>query len=274
MRLFVNYRTEYLFTQPQHRLIQMLRVTPQSHVGQQVIDWRIGIDCDARLFTARDGFGNETTTLYIDGPVERLTLAIEGEVLTEDRNGMIDGTHEPLPPLLFQRDTPLTAPTPGIESLARDIAASEPDDVARMHRLMRELHAHLRFDPDDTHVHRNAGEAFAEGSGVCQDHTHVFLAAARTMAIPARYVSGHLWRRDGAVHQPAAHAWAEAWIAGLGWVGFDPANAICPDAAYIRVAIGLDYRDAAPVSGSRIGGGEESLIVGVTVSQAQAQAQN
>ena len=139
---------------------------------------------------------------------------------------------------------------------------------------MDALNERIRFDPDQSNVHRGAGEAFAEEVGVCQDHAHVFIAGARAIGIPARYVSGHLYRREGASEQPAAHAWAEAWIDGLGWVGFDPTNAMCPDDAYVRVAIGLDYKDAAPLSGSRAGGGTESLFVGVTVSQAQTQSQS
>lgn len=274
MRLFVNHHTEYRFSAPQRRLIQLLRVTPQSHVGQQVVDWRIGANCDVRMLPSRDGFGNETVTLFAEGPIGHLVLTVEGEVLTDNRNGIVAGTIETLPPMLYLRETSLTAPTPEITTFARDIASSEQDDIARLHRLMAELHAHIRFDPDDTHVHRNAGEAFIDGTGVCQDHSHIFLAAARAMGLPARYVSGHLWRRDGAEHQPAAHAWVEAYVENLGWVGFDPANCICPDEAYIRVAIGLDYRDAAPVSGARIGGGAESLSVGVTVSQALVQSQN
>lgn len=274
MHLFVNHRTEYRFTQPQRRLIQMLRVTPSSFAGQQVIDWHINVGCDARLMPQQDGFGNEMTMLYIDGPIDHLVLSFEGEVLTSNRNGLVEGATETLPPLVYLRSTPLTIATPAIAAFAKDIEDAEPDPLSRLHKLMREIHSHIRFDPDDTHVHRDAGTAFADGTGVCQDHAHIFLAAARAIEIPARYVSGHLYRRDGADLQPAAHAWAEAWVDGLGWVGFDPANSICPDDAYIRVAIGLDYRDAAPLSGTRTGGGTESLHVGVTVSQAQVQSQN
>jgi len=108
---------------------------------------------------------------------------------------------------------------------------------------------------------------------VCQDHAHIFLAAARVLNIPARYVSGHLFRRDGAVAQQAGHAWVEAFVEGLGWVAFDPANGICTDDAYVRVAVGLDYGDASPTTGRRRGGGEECLDVEVRVALSQVQAQ-
>ena len=104
-----------------------------------------------------------------------------------------------------------------------------------------------------------AEEAYGAGHGVCQDFAHIFIAVARRLAIPARYVSGHLFRRDGAHLQPAAHAWTEAWVDDLGWVAFDPANGISTDDAYVRVAAGLDYRDASPIAGARVGGGAEAL---------------
>lgn len=273
MHLFIDHRTEYLFSEPQRRLIQLLRVTPSSFDGQQVIDWEINAECDVRLLPGRDGFGNETHMLYCDGPLSRLVLTTRGEVLTENRHGIVEGAGDPLPPEVFLRQTMLTSPTSQIAEFAKTTMA-KMDHIASLHLLMEALHKRIRFDPDESHVHRDAGEAFAEGSGVCQDHAHIFIAAARVMGIPARYVSGHLYRREGAIEQPAAHAWAEAWVDDLGWVGFDPANATCPDEAYIRVAIGLDYRDAAPLSGARAGGGTESLFVGVTVSQAQTQSQS
>ncbi len=101
----------------------------------------------------------------------------------------------------------------------------------------------------------------------------MLIGAARYLGIPARYISGHLFRRDGAHAQDAAHAWAEAWVGDLGWVAFDPTNGICTDDAYVRVACGLDYRDAAPVAGARSGGGAEELAVEVEVSETQTQAQ-
>jgi transglutaminase-like putative cysteine protease len=102
---------------------------------------------------------------------------------------------------------------------------------------------------------------------------HVFIAAARVVGIPCRYVSGHLLRSDGANEQEAGHAWAEAHVSGLGWVGFDPANGICPTEAHVRVGIGLDYLGAAPVRGTQIGGSEEKLAVAIQVDRAGSQQQ-
>ena len=103
---------------------------------------------------------------------------------------------------------------------------------------------------------------------MCQDYAHIFIACARSGGVPARFVSGHFLRSDGMVNQQAGHAWAEAFVPDLGWVGFDPANAICTTDAHARVAIGLDYLGAAPVRGTRYGGGTETLTVAVKVDQA------
>ncbi len=271
MRLFIQHDTRYSFSRPQKRLVQLLRVTPSSFVGQNVIDWRIDVDCDTRLKSGRDGYGNETTMLYVDGPIERINISVRGEVLTDDRAGMVDGTTEPLPPLIFARATPLTAPTPEIRAFADEIQRDAINPLNLVHRLNTALNERIGFDSGAMDVQRTAAEAFAAGQGVCQDHAHIFISAARALGIPARYVSGHLFRPDDETVQAATHAWAEAWVDGYGWIGFDAVNDHCPDDAYVRVAVGLDYRDAAPLSGARVGGGDEWLRVGVRVGLSPMQ---
>ena len=112
----------------------------------------------------------------------------------------------------------------------------------------------------------SAEEALAAGHGVCQDHAQIFIGAARLLGFPARYVSGYLFMENN-VEQEASHGWAEAYVDGLGWVGFDVANGISPDERYIRVATGLDYKEAAPVSGMRFGDGGEAMTVTLQVQQ-------
>ena len=133
-------------------------------------------------------------------------------------------------------------------------------------RLITELREGLRKPYFAERVsEREAEEAVAAGWGVCQDHAHIFIAAARSLDIPARYVSGYLMMNDR-INQEATHAWAEAYVQNLGWVGFDVANAMCPDDRYVRVATGLDYGEAAPVSGTRRRAGAERLAVTVEVA--------
>lgn len=278
MRLSVHYSTTYTYAEPARRVIQLLRVEPLSFAGQSVLDWRIDVDLDAKLRAGRDGYGNVTHMLYVDNPVSSLTISIAGRVLTENRHGIVQGLPHDLPPEIFLRHTPLTAPGSAIRALA-DACDGKGGAIERLHRLVGRIHAGLRFDTDATEVGTAAEQAAAEGHGVCQDFAHIFIATARLGGIPARYVSGHLFRRDGQKEQEAAHAWAEAWVEDLGWVAFDPVNGISTDDAYLRVACGLDYRDAAPIAGARSGGGAERLTVEVRISdtaagQSQSQSQS
>lgn len=274
MRLAVHHTTTYTYEEPARRVIQLLRVTPSSFAGQSVLDWRIDMDCDAKLREGRDGYGNITHMLYVDSPTPSLSITVAGRIMTEDRAGVVQGLPHDLPPPVFIRQTELTEAGDAVRALAAGTVRKAGPALDRLHDLAAWLHLNIRFDTEATHVETPAEQACAEGHGVCQDFSHIFIAACRSAHIPARYVSGHLFRRDGAHEQEAAHAWAEAWVEDLGWVAFDPLNGISTDDAYIRVACGLDYRDAAPIAGARSGGGEEQLSVEVRVSETAAQARS
>ena len=275
MRIRVSHETVYHYDAPPKGVIQTLRLTPRNHDGQYVVGWRIEASSDCRLDAQEDAFGNITHTFSADGPLETLRLFVEGEVETQDSHGVMRGTIEHFPPSLFLRTTPLTAPDAAIAEFAREVAAGGgADPLGLLHALPARLNGEIAFDTDPTHAATTAAEAFALKRGVCQDLTHVFITAAREIGFPARYISGYFHRLDGVVRQEAGHAWAEAHVPDLGWVAFDPANGICATDAYVRVAVGLDYLGAAPVRGTRYGGGAERLTVAVVVDQAQRQMQN
>jgi len=268
MQLQIRYSTVYHYPEPAARLIQLLRVTPHSFAGQTVLDWRIDVDSDARLREHRDGFGNIVHMLYMDRPPGGLEVRVTGRVLTEDRAGIVGDVPFDLPPQVFLRSTPLTEAGASLEPLVNALRNHDQEPRAILHHLNERLFLRMRFDGDATDVDTDANEAFAAGHGVCQDFAHIFIAVSRALGIPARYVSGHLFRRDGENSQPATHAWAEAYDPELGcWVAFDPTHGICADDAYVRVACGLDYRDAAPFSGRVAGGGDQSLSVDVEVKE-------
>lgn len=262
MRIRVDYATIYEYAHAASNVLQLLRVQPAGHESQHVVHWRIDSDCDGHLKRSEDAFGNLTHMFYPDGPIRRLALHVTGEVDTIESHGVLAGTRERLPASVFLRQTDLTMPDEALRALARTLDAD--DALATCHRLTSHLFDTLAFDPDVTHAHSDAAHAFALQAGVCQDYAHIFLAVVRTLGIPARYVSGHLVRSDGLITQPAAHAWVEALIPDLGWVAFDPTNGVCATEAYLRVAVGLDYRDAAPIRGARRGGGMETMNVAVT----------
>lgn len=267
MRIRIDHSTRYAYARPARFIVQMLRLTPKSCESQQVRDWRIETDVDARLRRGEDAFGNVVHSLYTERPTDALTIRVTGEVATVDTGGVIRGQNERLPPTVYLRDTPLTHADGGIVDFAR--AVPEGETLDRMHRLMGAIHRDVAFEVGSTSATHTAADAFAQKRGVCQDHAQIFIACARKLGVPARYVSGHLNRLDGQHDQDAAHAWAEAWVDGLGWVGFDPANGICPTDQYVRVAVGLDALGATPIRGTSYGGGVESLTVALHVRPVQ-----
>lgn len=269
MHLAVHYATSYRYERPATRLVQMLRVAPLSFAGQTVLDWRIDVDSDARLREHRDGYGNILHMLYVDHSIDRLDVTVTGRVLTEDRAGIVSGLPADLPPPIFLRSTSLSLAEGSILTLAHALERHDRSTRDVLHHLSDRIFLRMRYDEQATAVSTTASEAFEAGHGVCQDYVHIFCAVARALNIPARYVSGHLYRRDGANVQPATHAWAEAWDPDLGWIAFDPTNGICSDDAYLRIACGLDYRDAAPFSGTVAGGGHQQMAVKVEVREAR-----
>lgn len=271
MRIRVDYTTAYDYADTAAHVVQLLRVEPGGHEAQHVLNWRVDVDCDGHLRRGHDGFGNIVHMFYADAPLRRLAIHVAGEVDTDETHGLVPGTAESLPLGLWLRQTPLTQPDEAIASFARSCLAATPFDTA--HALAAALAERLAFDTDITHPYTDAAHAFAAGAGVCQDHGHIFCGAARLLGLPARYVSGHFVRNDGLITQPATHAWAEAFVDGYGWIGFDPTNRRCVTEAYLRVAVGLDYLDAAPVRGSRRGGGAETLSVTVTTRDLASQSQ-
>jgi transglutaminase-like putative cysteine protease len=265
MRLLVDHRTTYRFTAPQTRLVQLLRLTPADSHDQTVAAWRIDVDCDATMRPGRDGFGNLTTMLYAAGPVIEIEIAVTGAVLTSHSDGVLHGVPEVLPPALFRRTTPATVAGPVLADWARGAAAGAADPIARLHRLNAALHARFEVARGRPEPGVTADEAFASPAASPRDMAQMFVAAARALGAPARYVSGYSLDADD--HRPAPHGWAEAHVEGLGWVGFDPCLGLSPEERHVRVAVALDAAGAAPVAGSRLGEGAETLDVDVTVAR-------
>jgi transglutaminase-like putative cysteine protease len=275
MRICVSHLTTYRYHTPAGSVIQILRLTPRNHEGQYVARWRIEVSSDCRIDQHEDAFGNITHAFTADGPFSELKVLVEGEVETRDTEGIVQDAVERFPPSLFLRETPLTKPDDAILAFA-EIARQDAGDntLKLMHLVLNRLHHDMRFDTDPTQPTTTAAESFTLKRGVCQDLSHIFIAAARSLGIPARYVGGYFHRNDGVIEQDAGHAWAEAFVPDLGWVAFDTANGISATDAHVRVAVGLDYLGAAPVRGMRYGGGGETLAVKVLVDQAMHQMQN
>src|SRR6188472_4259937 len=212
MRLRIAHTTTYRYEPAATSVIQILRMTPGSHDGQYVADWQIDVSTDSRLDVHQDAFGNVTHVLTF-GPIEDLTVHVEGLIETHDTGGVLRGTDERFPAGMFLRSTDLTTVNPALMAVARQLRSeAESDTLGFLHTLMAEISDHMTFDEDPTNSGTSAAEAFALKRGVCQDYAHIFIACARTGGVPARFVAGHFLRSDGMVQQQAGHAWAEAYV--------------------------------------------------------------
>lgn len=270
MRLTIDHHTRYQFSEPQARVVQLLRMTPADCLGQTITDWRIDVDCDARMREGRDGYGNLTTMLYIDGPISALALMVRGEVLTDDSGGEVKGCAETLPPMFFSRLTPLTQADEAIAELARTVVGDGVRSADRAAALMTAVHDVITPQAGRTEKSVTAADAFALGRGSVRDCAHVLIAAARASGYPARLVSGHCLDGPNAASHSSAHCWTELYVEGHGWISLDPSTNRSPRDSYVRVAIGLDASDSTPLSGTRRGGGIEALDVDVRVATSES----
>lgn len=276
MLISIRHTTRYTYAEPVSYTVQSFRLRPPVFKGQRVIEWSVKTSANCASVQFLDGFGNQVELIASNAPHKELIFEAGGLVETEDQNGVIRGLPGGIPPRVYLKETPQCAPNDAIRAIARE--AEQADKLASMHELSRLVRERVEYKTGMTDVHTCAADALAEGHGVCQDHAHVFISAARSIGVPARYVTGYL-AADGADPAEAHHAWAEAWVDSLGWIGFDVANSICPTESYVRLSTGLDASTAAPITGSRRGGGAESLSVSVvarsvTATSAQQQSQS
>jgi transglutaminase-like putative cysteine protease len=266
MRLAVSHATHYAYGSQVDYSIQRLLLTPQSYAAQRVLSWSIMAPGIESALPYGDAFGNRVhliTALRPEGPY---SIVAEGIVDVDDVAGLVLGLPARVPDAVFLRQTEATQPSAAMREMMGKLGGQTSHVLNFLHALMGETHGAVAYETGTTHAHTTGAEAFAQGRGVCQDHAHVFIGLARASKIPARYVTGYLMADDVS---PAAHAWAEALVPDLGWVGFDAANAKCPTDHYVRVACGLDAPGTAPVRGCRRGGAQEQMTVEVRVEMAQ-----
>ena len=271
MLLDIRHETHYRYSTPARYSIQMMRLFPRTDGGQHIRNWRI--DAPGRRWRQVDAFGNAVDAISIVEPHDRIVVVALGQVESTEERGLLLPEDSSVPPLAFALATPMTAPNEALSEMGRTCLAGDGARApgrAGFERLMDQVHRGMAYVKGSTDVHANAAESWALGAGVCQDLAHVFLAACRARAVPARYVSGYVLDPE---RESASHAWVEVWVAdaqrGAGaWLGLDLAHNRLSGPELCRLAVGRDYMDAAPIRGARLGGAAEEMTVKVSVAAA------
>ncbi|MCD1625554.1 MAG: transglutaminase family protein [Paracoccaceae bacterium] len=273
MRLKISHVTTYSYDSPDHYALLQLRVTPRGGRGQKVIDWTSTITGGTKQVSFNDQFNNHVDLVLVDRDATTVEIRSEGIIETEDNAGVIGPNSGLAPVWMFTASTPATTLGPNLRKLVTQARRIEAEnDLDRMHRLSAMILEQVPWRTGSTDSMTTAETALEAGEGVCQDHAHIMIAVARALGYAARYVSGYLLMEDR-TEQDASHAWCEVCLDPLGWVGFDVSNGISPDDRYVRVALGLDYADASPIKGHRMGSGNEAMNVHLQVAQEPDQTQ-
>jgi len=281
----ILHKTRFRYSAPVSESITEVRMQPRSEGLQHCLRFRLVTSPLARVHSYTDCYGNIVHHFGIPAPHRTMTITAEAVVMLE-----------PPPPLPDRLDPDAWAeldaltgredhwdflapsffahPTALLEALARELEVCRRDDPLS---LLREMNARLydlfAYDPEHTEVDSPIDVALAARRGVCQDYAHIMLALLRPLGIPCRYVSGYLFHRvedrDRSA-EDATHAWVEALLPELGWIGFDPTNNLIAGERHIRTAVGRDYADVPPTKGVYKGQAESSLEVGVKVAPTEA----
>jgi transglutaminase-like putative cysteine protease len=280
----IRHHTRYRYSASINESVMEARMEPRTDGGQTIHSFQFTISPRSPVQSYRDHLGNKVHWFNVPG--HHGTLVIRAQSLVDVEAWEV-ATLEQTPgdwaelekmgsqPNLWDWLAPshFTHVTDALTAFARqEQIEREYTPLATLHMLNQRIYDAFEYNSNSTSVDSSIDVALADRSGVCQDYTHIFIALARMLGIPCRYVSGYLFhRRDrhDRSDEDASHAWAEAYLPGLGWIGFDPTNHLVSHGRHIRVAVGRDYNDVPPSRGVFRGSATTELDVGVQVSLAE-----
>lgn len=277
----VHHTTRFKYSAPIAENVMEVYLQPRSDDFQYCQHYHLAVRPSARIHTFADYLNNQVQYFDIAQAHNELVITTQSVVqvyppqtlppnLPMDAWAAIDQLAATAEHWEMTAPSEFTAVTARLRALAMELQVSRhTDPLTTLVDLNRDIHSAFEYDQSITRVDSPIDEAIQYRRGVCQDFVHVMLAIVRNiLGIPARYVSGYLFHRfDDISAEDASHAWIEAFLPDLGWVGFDPTNNLFVDNRHIRVAIGRDYRDVPPTRGVFRGAAESELTVGVTVKQ-------
>lgn len=276
----INHVTRFQYDTPVRESVMELRLRPRNEGCQRPHAFEVTTSPRAQIMSYRDYLGNIIDHFNIPAEHSRLTVTMQALVEMTVPSALPDALDNEAWPalqaLVAQGDywemlspSRFATPTPLLEQLAVELELQRRDDpLMLMRELNTQLHNTLTYVPDKTKVDSPIDDALQTREGVCQDYSHILIALVRQLGIPCRYVSGYLFRQmDDESAEGATHAWVEALLPELGWVGFDPTNNILARERHVRVAIGRDYADVPPTRGVFKGDTKSELAVAVKVRQ-------
>jgi transglutaminase-like putative cysteine protease len=285
----VRHLTKFAYKTPVSESIMETRMHPRSDYAQRCLTFHLSVSPRCRVFSYRDHLGNHIH--HFDIPVQHEQLVIVAEALVEvqplvsvpeslpvaawdelDREVQQDDFWEMLLPSDF------ATPTPALEKLADHLDLRRRDDpLSVLLKLNHDLYEYFDYKPKSTKADSLIDAALTTRAGVCQDFAHIMITLLRSrLRIPCRYVSGYLSHGRGEhdrSESSATHAWVEAFLPELGWVGFDPTNWLVAGDRHIRTAIGRDYSDVPPTHGIFRGRTKSELTVAVRVTPSEGVPQ-
>ncbi len=250
MKLMINHQTHYQYTECAKNSIQYIKMMPQSNEHQHVNGWSISVPGIKHF--KKDAFDNVWLTSTQPEPYQQMSIMAQGVV--EIETSIPFGVACSVQPALFLQQTATTLCSQEMYEFAYRFMIEK--SLKHFQKLANALLLHMPYTCAITTVMHSASESFSAQQGVCQDHSHVFIAMAKAFGVPARYVSGYLFANNQA--HLASHAWAEIYLDGK-WHVMDVSNQLFEPEAHVYVAIGRDYWDVAPVRGVRENGGIETM---------------
>jgi transglutaminase-like putative cysteine protease len=261
MRLKIQHTTTFAYDQLISEAYTEMRLKPLDADGQRCLSFSLITEPQDIVLRYTDHFGNEVHHFDVIQSHQRMVVAATSEVLTPDVYATGSLKLSPLDEFNYLSPTVYAPHTPELIAFSSAFRAEDPMETARS--IMINLHDTLIYEKGATDVKTTADQALSLGRGVCQDFSHIMLAACRTQGLPARYVSGYLYNNG---HTAASHAWVDVLIPGRGWISLDPTHDREQTGQYVRVAVGRDYADVPPTRGIFKGNAKEKMDVKVSVT--------
>jgi transglutaminase-like putative cysteine protease len=268
MKLEVVHSTHYRYTGPIAESVMEVRLRPMDGSGQRCVDFALQLSSGIKPRTYVDGYGNHVHYFNLVKPHTGLSITSRSTVET----GLPPET-EPGEELVqdFLRFRSPAKDVAGVRELARAHEIADPTSAEAIERaldgLTLAISRDFAYDRSVTNVYSSVDEVLALRAGVCQDFAHLFIAVARAMGVPARYVSGYIHLPNDKGATTASHAWGEAWVPGKGWIGYDATRPVRTSEHHVRLAVGRDYSDAAPTRGIYVGSATGSMKVSVRMRE-------